>query len=739
MRQAVHFILFVALVYPIQSTELEICRGDSQSELIDASSYQSQYFNNSLPNIVETFRNWGGYSGSENLRKVVLLLVNGTNDEGTNGEGSSFSYDNEEFQEYMKDLIFYAAPGIVMFVVTFLFGLIMMISRCCCARRCCKPKKELDEYTCCQRYWPLSCLNIVALLSASVAIVSIMYLNKVRTGAENMVCSMDEMSTETSESFQVFEDHMKVYDTSLDSLQVLANSMSLDVTESQVQDTSAELGTKMDILSANYESANPSTISRDYVANDLVCAVSSVPGQSLSMSDSTRFDILVPLFTEVEVFDQVTKPILQSGIDAASIAIEFSSQIVNYTTQELPDLIVEIDKASSDKTKHWQTGSFAFFFFVFFAVFVAIGSFVAYLTPCKFDDKIAHMFLHCSWFFSWGFAAVLFLFCGLGIPIAIVFSDTCVILQEVPTDIDLYFGNTLNCNGNSTTSTASCDILASCFEDSAPSYLNQVLDLVGEEGNVNFADEIYNYSSYLNDSSTNIESLHASHLIWAQATQDELLEFMSCKVETSDGDSALNALNQALGGTSYNRSQCYVSGSEDAGSQYESEMNGTGNCAPDASHPGTAELHDMRARVIQTLRLENWWMTTDMVDRYISASNLSSSLTVEYLPDVATLELYVNQSLQIGLDSVSDWNTLVDNTQDETCGFVGAYYDDITGNLCSESLEGFAGATLSMFVVALLGWPQIVFSIYVSIRQFGAGQAGKESGSNKVAPKVILD
>ena len=82
---------------------------------------------------------------------------------------------------------------------------------------------------------------------------------------------------------------------------------------------------------------------------------------------------------------------------------------------------------------------------------------------------------------------------------------------------------------------------------------------------------------------------------------------------------------------------------------------------------------------------------------------------------------------------------MVDSTEDDTCGFVSQYYDDITGNLCSESLEGFAGATLSMFVVALLGWPQIVFSIYVSIRQFGAGQAGKESGSNKVAPKVILD
>ena len=44
-----------------------------------------------------------------------------------------------------------------------------------------------------------------------------------------------------------------------------------------------------------------------------------------------------------------------------------------------------------------------------------------------------------------------------------------------------YFGKTLNCNGNSSTSSASCEILASCFQDSAPSYLSQVLDLVAEE------------------------------------------------------------------------------------------------------------------------------------------------------------------------------------------------------------------------------------------------------------------
>ena len=78
---------------------------------------------------------------------------------------------------------------------------------------------------------------------------------------------------------------------------------------------------------------------------------------------------------------------------------------------------------------------------------------------------------------------------------------------------------------------------------------------------MNFADEIYNYSSYLNDSIVpDISVPYASHLNWAQATQDELQEFVSCKVETSDGDAALSALNQALGGNaSYDRTQCYVS------------------------------------------------------------------------------------------------------------------------------------------------------------------------------------
>ena len=113
MRQTLNFILFfVTLLLPqTKSSQLEICQSNTDASLIDASSYQSEYFNNSLPSIVDTFQSWGGYSGSENLRRVVLMLVNGT--DGEEGEGSAFSTDNEEFQDYAKDLVEY-----VMFDIT---------------------------------------------------------------------------------------------------------------------------------------------------------------------------------------------------------------------------------------------------------------------------------------------------------------------------------------------------------------------------------------------------------------------------------------------------------------------------------------------------------------------------------------------------------------------------------------------------------------------------------------------
>ena len=66
-------------------------------------------------------------------------------------------------------------------------------------------------------------------------------------GSGELACTMDELSTEIAESFQAFEGHMKDYDNALDSLQVSANSMSLSVTESNVQDTATDLGTEMDI------------------------------------------------------------------------------------------------------------------------------------------------------------------------------------------------------------------------------------------------------------------------------------------------------------------------------------------------------------------------------------------------------------------------------------------------------------------------------------------------------------
>ena len=57
---------------------------------------------------------------------------------------------------------------------------------------------------------------------------------------------------------------------------------------------------------------------------------------------------------------------------------------------------------------------------------------------------------------------VLFLLCGIGIPTAVLLSDTCVILKEIPDDVNGYFGPILGCNAT-LNETDACGILDSCF------------------------------------------------------------------------------------------------------------------------------------------------------------------------------------------------------------------------------------------------------------------------------------
>lgn len=717
---AVCAILLFAMPFQSEGTtersELSFCNMELRSLTFDADTYVSNTFNSSLPSIVDTFQSWGGHDGAETLKEILLNI-----------SSDELNADNEDLKDYAQDLAVFAVPGIVMFVLTFIFGVCMICARWCCPGCCCKPNKSIEEYSWCDRYWPMMALNIVAFSAALVAILAIISIDKIRVGTQDALCEMDSLSRDIASSFDAFDTDLKVFLSNQDVVDFDSQMLNENFGPGLVNETSLLISNDIDTINANHAAASPVDITRSGTINHQTCAYD--PDTSIfansnyaSTKSSMPFDDLAVVRTqwnnELErILDEVS-----DMIDATEDASEVSINIYNWTTIDFPDIVETVDDFSDDKMEHWQAGSFAFFFFVFFAVIVAVGCVVAYITPCKFDDKIAHGLLHCSWFFSWAFAAVLFLFCGLGIPIAIIFSDTCVVVHDVPTDVNTYFGDQLQCDANRNMD--ACRVISSCFSEPAPAYLDLNMATVD-------VDAIMNYDSQVIPDNSAMSA-------WTTDASDALDAIEECYVSTTDADDALAGLNTYTT-TTYTRTECLVLGDEGVGSAYETEINGNGNCAPQSAHSGLdpTSLSHLRTDVIQTLRLEHHYAT--------SSSAVSLMANVESMRTfMSDAESTLNTELDAQLSANTKitlvrtpYTTLQDDTAGMNCQFAAPYFDSIVDGMCSTALDGLATSLLLMFVVAILGWPQIVFSTYVSIRDFGSGH--KRGPGAQVVPSGEYD
>jgi len=326
-------------------------------------------------------------------------------------------------------------------------------------------------------------------------------------------------------------------------------------------------------------------------------------------------------------------------VEIMESALEVMSELNNYTEYDLPKLVDDWQELSDEQLASWTSGSYAFFAFVFFAMIVAVICAIAFATPCENDDKIAHALLHCSWFFSWIFATVLFLFCGLIIPVAIIFSDTCTVMADVPSDIDGYLGHTLSCNSSLYNSTAetgipdACLIMDSCFNGGLnATYFNILVAPYIDDGLI----KEFEFPDLPSINETLTQQ-------WIEPLESELDQFEANCATTSNQRDTLNFLRVSL--ATYDRMMWYAEG-----------------------------------------------------------------------------KIYENYLLKVVISE--EYDQLKADKND--CAFTRVYYDDSVDALCSTSLEGIAGTVLCMFFVALCGWPQIIMSVYVSIRNFGSGQ-GKGS------------
>jgi len=400
-----------------------------------------------LPSIVETFKNWGG-RGDDRFETLKGIIQSAEIPD---------PMESEEFKEYAKDLVPFVAPAVFLFIVTFVFGLIMILARWCCTRCCCKPKHTTGDYSCVQKWGPLFGLNLFSAISTLLAIIAINSMGDIKGGTDDLVCTLDTMATDMATSFSGFYVKVNVMTDSIEDIIDTFEDLSKGsecggpYPEAFYGDCVCRKNLPRCIPEGNNTTPefptpfNEYTPYNDFLLDDIVATLQDDfkvvhDIMQTTVCTSTDFVYATSRFAYLELRDQnfgdgfddniedintltlenletvlsgvetqvditvdmqITMDTVSEDIKDASLVLETA---YNFSNDDLPSSIADIQEFKDESLANWAGGTYAFFGFVFFAMVVAIACVVAYVTPCSFDDKIAHVLLHFSWFFTWGFS-----------------------------------------------------------------------------------------------------------------------------------------------------------------------------------------------------------------------------------------------------------------------------------------------------------------------------------------------
>jgi hypothetical protein len=241
------------------------------------------------------------------------------------------------------------------------------------------------------------------------------------------------------------------------------------------------------------------------------------------------------------------------------------SVLAKYVSTSLKRTIGAMDNIVNQKSEQFTKQAVGFFSPVFIGTAVGLVVIIAMFTPCEFDDKIAGVCLDFSWFLTMVFATLMFLAAGLGIPIAIAYSDTCAIVGGIPSNVTEIFGNVFDGND------VALDVLQSCFK--APDQALSIYDVVyAASGNFDFPAEV-----------------------------DDALQAFTAADRYAGFDSAMTSARNNCAGQ-----EAIIDALTDARDAYEAAITGDsctgGTCAPDQSSNWISEAKPMLTGMIGKLQ-----------------------------------------------------------------------------------------------------------------------------------------
>ena len=376
-----------------------------------------------------------------------------------------------DFVGYTTGLIAFVAPGLVLAGLALLCCLPFTLGRffrdcghltpCCscddalgtCLIKtscgCCCYKPAEDGYSCCQKATPCVTYMIFGLAAVAVSTVAIAQVGAFSNGLTSLVCDTDRIRVEASAYMDGIYQPMA-------SVSNNATAIISDV-DASMKVTSA-LGAALVAIDADVSAFE---ITAKIVANTDVKDQNGVLLTSTAIRDArlaaVRFhvsmgdakNIAAVLDGTKEQFSTLLTSV-QAGIEAASLAVTSANTMAKgFLDGEFKSVVETLKSYFAPLRFYTYPGAAAALAFVVVPfLFVCIGWFFASCgkyTNCtgvkcidESDDKIGQCCLGGASCITFLGMMVAFIVGGVGLPLAVVSSDICVVLETIPNELDEY-------------------------------------------------------------------------------------------------------------------------------------------------------------------------------------------------------------------------------------------------------------------------------------------------------------
>ncbi|GBG24167.1 Hypothetical Protein FCC1311_003852 [Hondaea fermentalgiana] len=612
-------------------------------------------------------------------------------------------------QDYAMSVVPFASPGIALAVLS------LLACPCCvfCSNKCCcRKRKNPDEYSFVQKILPIAFYLFFCVVACSLAFVAISNIGSMVDGSAATLCEFDTLTVEM-ELF--FNDII----TPVDTITNLSATI-LPAVASQVMGTES-----MDAALVNL-------IAKVGLFNDTVGGVTLPSGFSSSFLDGAAAQVSVALDELTDQADPILESLNETRktvnesiansqeliIDTAASAKEAISGILEFR-DDISDFVTDAKTYADQYLSTTTTASFAFFSTVFLSLVAGIFVLVTYATPCKIDDKVGRGCLSLSFCLSYLFMMLLFLLSGIFLPISIVFSDACAVMDVIPSNFSFYlepvlgsddaYAPTSSGSGSAGLELDVSAVLTECFSEDPPG----ILTVLGMSEQFDFGDA---FDALEGDNTIDADALQFGDL---ETLSEDVhgLERADMGLTDEDIASALAALNdyarQFYTGSgsfvNYTFADCTPTDTCDR------DCTRDATCAPPADHTTADQstLNDARNGVFD---LADAAGTIDGIISDLQSSMIGVDNATESFKDAVLAMNDTYAGIKITLQPLIDEVEVLKTAGD--CSFIGEVYSGIYSELCESTLQPIIVLSLILLFIALCGIPMIITSLYIHARLY---------------------